>query len=130
MTSLEESRAAGGEQQTSADAAGGPVPDFRVEVSAGPDEAVVAAFGEVDLASADELRRPIVELLDAGARSVLVDLRGVTFLDSTGIHVLVAAHRHAGALGARMPLVLGGRATRRVLELTGLMDHFEIVDGA
>jgi anti-sigma B factor antagonist len=129
MTSLEQPRSRDAERREGPGRALS-MPDLRVEVRSGPEEATVAAFGEIDLASADQLQRPIVELLDSGSACVVVDLRGVSFIDSTGIHVLVAAQRRAQASGARLPVMLGGRATRRVLELTGLMGHFEIRDEA
>jgi anti-sigma B factor antagonist len=88
---------------------------------------VVTAVGEIDIASAPLLRQQ----LDAALRSsppwpVLVDLTGVTFLDSTGLGALVEAHQQATALGRELLLVGAHRSVRRVLELTRLDRLFEV----
>jgi anti-anti-sigma factor len=59
-------------------------------------------------------------LWDAGWSEVVADLRDVTFLDSTGLHVLVLHHRHAAERGLRFSIIDGGAPVSRVLELTGL----------
>lgn len=101
-------------------------PEFSVDIVPDRERVRVAPVGEVDIATADQLGRPIVELLEGGFERVVVDLRDVTFLDSTGIHTLVQCHRRARDLSARMSIILGGPATRRVLDITGIIDHLEI----
>ena len=58
--------------------------------------------------------------------NVVVDLQGVTFLDSTALGVLVAASRHCRGLGGTLRLVISEPRVRRVLEITGLTDVFSI----
>lgn len=101
-------------------------PEFSVDVVPDHERARVSPVGEVDIATADQLGQPIVELLEGGFQRVVVDLRGVTFIDSSGIHTLVQCHQRARDLRARMSIILGGPATRRVLDITGIIDHFEI----
>jgi anti-sigma B factor antagonist len=62
-------------------------------VEARPDRArvIVAVRGEVDLATADEVQRVLDELRSEGWRDVVVDLREVEFLDSTGLSLLLTA---------------------------------------
>jgi anti-sigma B factor antagonist len=80
---------------------------------------VITAVGEVDVASAAELERYIRDYVD---RDVTVDLNGVTFMDSSGITVLVRVQRLV-IDGGHMLRVTGERANvRRVLEIAGLYD--------
>jgi anti-anti-sigma factor len=57
-----------------------------------------------------------------------VDLRDVSFMDSTGIYCLLQTKAPAAPLGRRMALLNGSREARRVLELTGLLGAFEFVE--
>ena len=87
---------------------------------------VVYLQGEVDLASAPQVRRGIYELIDQGHHRIAVDLTAVDFMDSTGLGVLIGAlKRLREADGA---LVLAGirPAVSRVFEITGLDRIFTI----
>jgi anti-sigma B factor antagonist len=97
------------------------------------DDGVVclAVAGEVDLDSAGVLRVAIDEALAGDADTALVvDLDQVTFLDSTGISVLVAG-RHAAAERGRALQVVNPRGmVRRVLEVTGVLPSLTAGDTA
>jgi len=99
---------------------------FRVELAPDRERVIVRVMGELDLATADDVERPLIELLDSGFGSVVIDLRGVTFLDSSGIHVLMRSHRHAEELGACLWTVVGASRSREVLELTGAIKHLNV----
>ena len=99
-------------------------PTLQVEVK--PDRILVRPAGELDLATADSLERRIVELLRNGSARVVVDLRAVTFIDSSGIRALLNAQRQAGESGRSMSIILGGPAIRRTLEIAGVTDHLEL----
>jgi anti-sigma B factor antagonist len=87
---------------------------------------VLAVEGELDLASAPTLKWELAEALAGGPRRVILDLSGVTFIDSTALGVLVTARRGL-ASGSRLVLC-GARAdVLAVFELTGLDATFEIV---
>jgi anti-sigma B factor antagonist len=103
-------------------------PGFRIEVSPDGDGTVVRPFGEVDLATAPALEARAVEILDGGCPHLVIDLRGVSFIDSTGIRVLIVATRHARELAARTSVIVGSGQTRRVLELACVLDHLEVED--
>jgi anti-anti-sigma factor len=83
--------------------------------------------GELDLEHAysfdEELKR--VEAL--GPECICLDLRELTFLDSTGLSRLVAARRRAMKAGRRLVLVRGPAAVQRVFQLTAVDEAFEIV---
>jgi anti-sigma B factor antagonist len=78
--------------------------------------------GEVDSSTAPSLRAAVDTAFADGARSLTVDLEGVTFLDSAGLCVLAAAHRRAAEDGVVLRVVASGRAVVRPLQITGLYD--------
>lgn len=87
---------------------------------------VVAVSGEIDLATAPQVRDALAPRED-GETAVVLDLRETTFLDSSGIRVLVEAHRAGEADG--IPFSVAGSApVRDLLETTGVAGHLELVD--
>jgi anti-sigma B factor antagonist len=78
--------------------------------------------GELDHATAPELRGPLEAALDEGARSVLIDLTDCSFIDSTGLSVIVHAHgRLSDAAGdGRLEICCPDAQVRRLLEITGI----------
>jgi anti-anti-sigma factor len=82
--------------------------------------------GEIDLSAAGRFSHELGTLVtDAGDKG-LVDLSGVTFIDSSGVRELLAARRAAAALGAQLLLVNPSAACRRVLEISGVWNEFGI----
>jgi anti-sigma B factor antagonist len=101
--------------------------DARVSVSRfGSDSFVVAAGGELDLYTAERLREKLADALELGGRRVLVDLTGVSFLDSTALGVLVGAAEALRSSGGQMVLVADDPRVTRVIEITGLGRVFRI----
>jgi anti-sigma B factor antagonist len=82
----------------------------------------VAAAGEIDSASAPQLRATLDRLLDDGVRELRLDLDGVTFLDSAGLCVLAGLHRRAVTDGVRLRILASTRAVIRPMQITGLWD--------
>jgi anti-sigma B factor antagonist len=80
----------------------------------------VAPSGEIDVATAGELRQALHELWSSGWVDVVVDLRDVEFMDTSGVHVLLDAHHHAESTGARLSYIDGAAPVSRVLQLTGM----------
>ncbi|MEA2395719.1 MAG: hypothetical protein QOJ82_3610 [Solirubrobacteraceae bacterium] len=101
---------------------------FRVDVRPDRDRVLVCPIGEIDLATAGAVEQPLLELLDQGFGHVVVDLRAVTFLDSSGVRLLVVAHERARRADARLSLILGSTGSSRALEISGLLDLLEVVD--
>lgn len=87
---------------------------------------VLAVTGEVDVYSAPTLRDRLADLIVSGDHTVIVDLSGVGFLDSTGLGTLVAALRQAGELGGALPLVCADDRILRLFAITGLDSVFTI----
>jgi anti-sigma B factor antagonist len=93
---------------------------FEVRTSAAqPDRLVVALAGECDLAVREELRSALLAAVGR-ARLVVVDLRELEFLDSSGVHSLIAAHHDALERGGRLQVVNAGGVVADVLTVTGV----------
>lgn len=97
-----------------------------VDSKAEPQLAVVEAIGEVDLASVPRLREEISEHIVAGRTNLLVDLQAVTYLDSTGLGVLVGASKAVQAAGGSLRLVCDNPRLLRLLRITGLDKAFAV----
>lgn len=87
---------------------------------------VVAASGEIDVATAPVLRDRLTELIAAGARRIVVDLEDVDFIDSTGLGVLVGGVRQARTQDGDLRLVCTNARLLKVFEATGLHEVFTI----
>jgi anti-sigma B factor antagonist len=81
--------------------------------------AVVRVDGEIDLDSAGELSEAAVAALQEIGPSLVLDLSGVTFMDSTGLKVLLAVHKRAELAGGRLVLAAPTRSVNRVVSVTG-----------
>ena len=102
---------------------------FSISISDRDGRAVVVIRGELDLATAPELEAALTERLDAG-QDVVVDLRELAFLDSTGLRVLVASHVRAEGGDATFLIVrpLPGAPIKRILEIAGVESVLDFVD--
>lgn len=87
---------------------------------------VVAASGEIDVATAPALRDRLTDLVDGGATRIVVDLEDVDFIDSTGLGVLVGGVRRARAEDGDLRLVCTNSRILKVFEATGLHEVFTI----
>ena len=95
------------------------LPTFTCAVQPERDRVRIRLTGELDLAGVEPLEREVASLLDSGSRSLLLDLRGLTFLDSSGLRCVLMLARRAGTEGFRLELIQGGDNVRRLFELTG-----------
>jgi anti-sigma B factor antagonist len=103
-------------------------PDFSFEIRPDRDRVVVDIVGEFDLGVAPHVAATVDELLDAGFARVVIDLRKLSFLDSSGVHTLIAARHAAGQRGAALSLIRGPHGVHRVLTLTATDALFEFED--
>jgi anti-sigma B factor antagonist len=87
---------------------------------------VLSLHGEIDVATAPQLRQEIVEIASAGSGPLVIDLEGVDFLDSTGLGVLVSGLKRFRTLGSDVVLVSTRPRILKVFEITGLMQVFSI----
>ena len=89
---------------------------------------VVSLSGELDIAAAPTLEERLEIIFADGPPQLVVDLRLLEFIDSTGLSVLVKAHQRAREAGHEFALVKGGPQVQRLLGLTGLADRLTVVD--
>lgn len=99
------------------------------EVTREGDGMVVALVGEMDLSTCP-VAGSLFDSIDWGSLSQLtVDLRGIEFMDSTGLHLLLGVRDAARSRGVSLALIAGSDAVRRVFKLTGTDSQFTWVDG-
>jgi len=103
---------------------------FSIDIEPERDVVRVCPSGEVDMATAGEVRTRIDELLDRGFTRVALDLRGITFLDSTGVRLVLELTAAASADGWELAVVRGPAPVSRVFELTGVESLVPFVDPA
>jgi anti-sigma B factor antagonist len=87
---------------------------------------IVSLGGEVDVHTASRLDEELAGAIEMGARRVVVDLAGTSFIDSTVLGVLLRTNRRLDALDGRLVLVSDDPRILRVFELSGLDRQFEI----
>jgi stage II sporulation protein AA (anti-sigma F factor antagonist) len=102
-------------------------PEFELTVSSDDGVRVVAVRGELDLDTMSELNAALAA--DEGLAATVIDLRGLTFIDSSGVSGVLAAARRARDAGSRLACVPGQPQIQRVFELTGVDTVLEWVDG-
>ena len=87
---------------------------------------VVALRGEIDAHTAPKLGSRLFVLAEDGAKGVVVDLSEVTFMDSTGIGVLMNALRNLSIRRCKLVLVCPSERVLRPFQITGLVTHLTI----
>ncbi len=87
---------------------------------------VLSFSGEIDLHTAPEMKKTIYETLDQGARDIILDLGGLSFMDSSGLGVLVGTLKRVRSAGGSVSLVCCRDSVLKVLRLTGLDQVFPI----
>lgn len=102
--------------------------NFTVESHDGAQAVVIGVTGELDLASSPALEQELERGAAASAEVVIVDLRKLEFMDSTGLSVLVRAHQRATEKGQRFGVVRGPQQVQRLLSLTGVADRLNLAD--
>jgi anti-sigma B factor antagonist len=88
----------------------------------------IALVGELDIASAPRLEEGLAEAEGDTPATLVLDLRRVDFIDSTGLRAVIAADERARATGRRFVVVRGPAAVERVFNVTQLDQRLEIVD--
>lgn len=102
--------------------------DFAVRTHTTERAQTLVLSGELDLISSPALERALVDAAASGAELIIVDLRGLEFMDSTGLHALVKAQHRTEEMGRRFALVRGGDSVQRLFQLTGVIDGLTVVE--
>ena len=98
-----------------------PIEDPRLDLSMDADGALVL-HGEIDSYTAPDL----AERLGGEPPVDIVDVAGVTFIDSSGLRVIVEAHHARTSAGSRLVLRSPSAAVQRLLEISGLAGHLDL----
>jgi anti-sigma B factor antagonist len=107
---------------------GGSETGLRIEIHERAGWVQVALIGEVDLEEADRVAHALAGAVAAAGEGVVVDLRGATFLGSTGVRMLIDAEAAARARSLPLKVAAGAGPARRTLELVGLTERLDLVE--
>jgi anti-sigma B factor antagonist len=100
---------------------------FETSVERREGAAIVALTGDLDIASEPQAKAALEGALD-GCEVVVADLRGLQFLDSTGVRVLITTDLAARERGLRFGVVRGDGMVSRLLDVTRIDQRFPVVD--
>ena len=99
---------------------------LEIDKQGGAGSWVIVVRGEVDLYSSPELREAVTKSMPKSGGAVSVDLRGVPYMDSSGVATLVEGYRSALESGTTFTLVAPSPAVMKVLQLSRLDTVFTI----
>jgi anti-sigma B factor antagonist len=103
---------------------------LQLESAVAAGRAVVALGGEFDLSSKARVDEEIARVVAADPPALVIDLSGLTFIDSSGIHSLVVTLRRCREEGRALYVVPGSPGVQRVLALCGLEQRLTLLDDA
>jgi anti-sigma B factor antagonist len=102
--------------------------DFHIEQRPDTTPPVIAVTGEIDVATAPQLRECLHDVIARGEVTIVLDLLGVTFLDSTALGVLVGALKRCRELGGELHVVVADPRIVKIFEITGLTSVFTLAN--
>jgi anti-anti-sigma factor len=102
--------------------------NFRIDVEQTEGATILRLVGELDLSTAPQLEREFTEQSARQPSLIVLDLRELQFMDSTGLRALLLAHETARTAGFRFGVVKGPRQVQRLLSLTRVADRLVIAD--
>jgi anti-sigma B factor antagonist len=106
-----------------------PPPDlFSCEVGHNGSSAWVRPVGDLDLDTAHRVESALAGLRAEGCRDLVLDLRELTFMDSTGLRLVIRWHTAARDEGFRFAIVPGPEIVQRVFRLTGMEAHLTVAE--
>lgn len=101
---------------------------LEVETRKGEGLAHVVLRGELDLSTVDKVEKALAVLHEGDDEVLVLDLSGLSFLDSTGLRLMVTADQRAQKEGRRLVIVKGPDTVQRVFSITKLDETLEMVD--
>jgi anti-sigma B factor antagonist len=105
------------------------MPKLELETTRNGTVAIVRPAGELDLSGASILEAELERLAgDPELGTVVLDMRGLEFMDSSGLRLVVVADMQAREAGRRFSLVRGGDTVHRVFEITRMSERLDFVD--
>jgi anti-sigma B factor antagonist len=100
--------------------------DLEIEFSKDGNACIVALDGEVDVYTAPALRERLIEASESGCETVVVDMRDVDFIDSSGLGVLVSALKRVREHDGQLRIVTAKEPILKIFRITGLDRVFEL----
>ena len=100
--------------------------ELRISVTAGPAYTLVTLAGECDLHTGRQLRDVLTSEVSRGARRMILDLSGLSFMDSTGMQVLLSVHTVLTVRNGTLSAVAPQPVVARILELTGADQYIPV----
>jgi anti-anti-sigma factor len=101
---------------------------FRIDVEPSRDSVRVAPVGELDIATVDKLRAEVERLRSTGFTQLVLDLRGVRFLDSTGLRLVLELDAAATEAGQELQIIRGAAVVQRIFEVTQVSERLKFID--
>jgi anti-sigma B factor antagonist len=89
---------------------------------------VIAPTGDLDLPGAALLEAELERLEAETAGTIVLDLRGLEFMDSSGLRLLIVADARLREAGRRLALVPGSADVQRVFEITRMVERLDFVE--
>jgi anti-anti-sigma factor len=96
---------------------------LRIDSAIESDRVVFSLDGELDMASAPALQAALESESLAGKEMVVLDLRRLRFVDSTGLRIILAARNRCRERGQQLAVTRGSEQVERLLSVTGMGDH-------
>jgi anti-anti-sigma factor len=91
-------------------------------------EHIIEVAGELDLSGVTRFSEACASALESDVRGIVLDLRNLEFLDSTGVHAILKAQRSASEQGRSFVIVRGPRQVQRIFEISGVLDRLIFAD--
>jgi len=101
---------------------------FRVDVEPARDCVHVAPVGELDIATVEKLKSEVVRLRESGFNRIVLDLRRVRFIDSTGLRLVLELDAAARADSHNLEVIRGSDVVHRIFEVTQVDERLNFVD--
>jgi anti-sigma B factor antagonist len=103
---------------------------LQIEVRQEADRVVVKLEGELDMANSPLLQESMQTDELAATKTVVLDLQGLTFLDSTGLRIILAAREQCWRRGQEFAVTPGSEQVQRLLSVTGVGEHLRTIASA
>jgi anti-sigma B factor antagonist len=99
---------------------------LKIELWGERDAVSVAPAGEIELSTVTAVDDQLQRLIESGARNLVLDLRRVSFMDSSGLRLILHWHEYADAQGFAFAVIQGPPQVARVFELCGVGDRLRL----
>lgn len=93
-----------------------------IEVTSAPDAHTIVLNGEADLLGTPKIEAALKDAYAADSELIVIDLRNLTFIDSSGLHALATGHELSRARGQELRIIPGPDNVQRLFELTGMSE--------